>query len=45
MPASLLASQCALLERPSDDERPIRVDIASSPETIVREITAAVGRA
>jgi gluconokinase len=45
MPASLLASQCALLERPSDDERPIRVDISSSPETIVREITAAVGRA
>ena len=43
MPASLLASQCALLERPSDDERPIRVDIASSPETIVREITAALG--
>ncbi len=44
MPASLLASQCALLERPSDDERPIRVDIASSPEVIVRQITAALGR-
>ena len=43
MPASLLASQCALLERPTDDERPIRVDIASSPETIVREIMAAIG--
>jgi gluconokinase len=45
MPASLFASQCALLERPTDDERPIRVDIASSPETIVRQITAALGRA
>ena len=44
MPASLLASQCALLERPTDDERPIRVDIASSPETIVRAIVAALGR-
>ena len=44
MPASLLASQCALLERPTDDEKPITVDIASSPETIVREITSALGR-
>lgn len=44
MPASLLASQCALLERPTHDERPITVDIASSPETIVREIIAALGR-
>jgi gluconokinase len=44
MPASLLASQCALLERPTDDERPIRVDIASSPEDIVRQITVALGR-
>jgi gluconokinase len=43
MPASLFASQCALLERPTDDEKPIRVDIASSPETIVRQITAALG--
>ncbi len=44
MPASQLASQCALLERPTDDERPIRVDIASSPETIVQQITVALGR-
>ena len=44
MPASLVASQCALLERPTDDERPIRIDIASSPETIVRQITAALDR-
>ena len=44
MPASQLASQCALLERPTDDEKPIRVDIASSPETIVQQITVALGR-
>ena len=43
MPASLLASQCALLERPTDDERPIRIDIAPSPESIVDNITAALG--
>ena len=44
MPASQLASQCALLERPTDDERPIRIDIASSPDTIVRQITVALDR-
>lgn len=44
MPASLLASQCALLERPTEDEAAIRIDIASSPESIVAEITAALGR-
>jgi carbohydrate kinase (thermoresistant glucokinase family) len=44
MPASLLASQCALLERPTDDEQPIRVDIAPAPDEIVRQIVAAVGR-
>ncbi len=44
MPASLLASQCALLERPEDDERPIRVDVAPPPDIIVRNITAALCR-
>jgi gluconokinase len=40
MPASLLDSQLALLERPAADERPIVVDVASPPESIVREILA-----
>jgi len=44
MPASLLASQCALLEHPTDDERPIRVDVALPPETIVRHIITALRR-
>jgi len=44
MPASLLASQCALLERPEDDERPIRVDVGPPPDTIVRNITATLCR-
>lgn len=44
MPASLLASQCALLERPEDDERPIRVDVAPPPDIIVGNITAALCR-
>ena len=43
MPASLLASQCALLERPTDDERPIRVDIAPPPDTLLRHIITALG--
>ena len=38
MPAALLDSQVALLERPAADERPIVVDVASEPEGIVREI-------
>ena len=42
MPASLLASQCALLERPTDDERPIRVDISLPPEIIVQRIITAL---
>lgn len=42
MPTSLLASQCALLERPTDDEDPIRVNIAASPETIIRQIIDAL---
>ena len=42
MPPSLLASQCALLERPKDDEAAITVDIASSPAAIVAGIVAAL---
>lgn len=40
MPTTLLASQLNLLERPTPDERPIIVDVASEPETIVRAILA-----
>jgi gluconokinase len=38
MPASLLESQLALLEKPAADERPIVVDVAADPDTIVRAI-------
>lgn len=38
MPATLLDSQLALLERPTPDERPIVVDVAADPDTIVRAI-------
>jgi carbohydrate kinase (thermoresistant glucokinase family) len=38
MPAALLDSQLAILERPAPDERPIVVDVASAPEAIVRDI-------
>ena len=38
MPASLLDSQLATLERPGPDERPIVVDVAGSPEAIVAAI-------
>lgn len=44
MPAALLDSQRALLERPTADERPIVIDVASEPEVIVRAIVAALGR-
>jgi len=44
MPASQLASQCALLERPTVEEAAIIVDIAPPPETIVGSIMAAIGR-
>jgi len=44
MPASQLASQCALLERPTVDEAAIIIDIAPPPESIVRGIRAALGR-
>jgi gluconokinase len=43
MPTSLLASQCALLERPTDDEQPIRVDISPPPNAIIRQIMVALG--
>ena len=38
MPATLLDSQLALLERPEPDERPIVVDAAADPDAIVRSI-------
>lgn len=40
MPATLLDSQLALLERPAADERPIVVDVAADPDTIVRAVLA-----
>lgn len=40
MPAALLESQLALLERPTADERPIIADVAREPEAIVRSIVA-----
>ncbi len=42
MPASLLTSQLAILERPTPDERPITVGIEASPEEIVARIVAAL---
>lgn len=44
MPASLLASQCALLERPTAEERPITIDVASPPESLAAAIVAALRR-
>ena len=44
MPTALLDSQLALLERPAADERPIVVDVASDPETIVRAILSVLDR-
>jgi gluconate kinase len=43
MPAALLDSQLSLLERPAFDERPIVVDVASAPETIVNAVLARLG--
>jgi gluconokinase len=40
MPATLLDSQLALLEKPAPDERPIVVDVAADPDAIVRSILA-----
>jgi gluconokinase len=45
MPASQLASQCALLERPTVEEAAIIIDIAPPPDTIVRGIRMAIGHA
>ena len=42
MPATLLESQLAILERPAADERPIVVDVASEPDAIVRSILASL---
>jgi gluconokinase len=42
MPATLLDSQLAALERPMADERALVVDIAAAPEAIVDEIASAV---
>lgn len=42
MPASLLDSQWATLERPGPDECPIIVDVAGSPEAIVAAIRTAL---
>ena len=43
MPASLLDSQWATLERPGPDEDPLVVDVAGTPETIVDGIMKALG--
>jgi gluconokinase len=43
MPASLLDSQFAALEEPGEDERPIVVSIASTPEQTVEHILAQLG--
>jgi len=43
MPASLLASQCAALERPTAEERPVTIDVASPPDVLVETIVAALG--
>ncbi len=40
MPASLLESQCALLERPTAEERAITVDIRESPAALVKQLIA-----
>ena len=42
MPATLLDSQVALLERPTADERPVVVDVAAKPDDIVRSVLAAL---
>jgi gluconokinase len=42
MPATLLDSQLALLERPAADENPIVVDVTGEPDAIVSSILAAL---
>jgi len=43
MPATLLDSQLAALERPDPDENAIVVDVSSEPDAIVQAIAAALG--
>jgi gluconokinase len=43
MPATLLDSQLAALERPGPDENAIVVDVSPEPDAIVRRLTAALG--
>jgi gluconokinase len=43
MPATLLDSQLADLERPGEDERAISIDIGSAPATQAEEIVARLG--
>jgi carbohydrate kinase (thermoresistant glucokinase family) len=43
MPVDLLDSQFAALEEPGDEERPVVVDIAGTPEEIVAEIIRELG--
>ncbi|MBV9634918.1 MAG: gluconokinase [Methylobacteriaceae bacterium] len=45
MPASLLDSQFATLERPTPDEHPVIVSIDATPEAIVGAIVAKLGLA
>jgi len=40
MPTALLDGQVALLERPTEDEQPIVVDVAREPDALVRSIVA-----
>ena len=44
MPATLLDSQLAALERPTPDERPIVVGIDATPEEIASRIVTALER-
>jgi gluconokinase len=43
MPATLLDSQLAALERPGPDENAIVVDVSPEPDAIVQAIAAALG--
>ncbi len=44
MPPSLLDSQIATLEPPTEDEHPISVDLGPAPDVIVEDIIAALRR-
>jgi gluconokinase len=44
MPLSLLESQCAALERPGPEERPLTVGIAEEPAAIVGTIVGELGK-